>query len=324
MEDSRRPTVLFIKWVAMLVVVALSYTGLLYYIVINGKDNYLAATFNKMKLLENTLSPKMVLVGGSNIAFGLDSTKTRQAFGLPVVNMGLHSGLGLKFMLDQVKPYINKNDIVVIVPEYSQYVGDSFYGDEALLEVVMITKDWSALGYIPALKIPNIALRLNRIIFSYYNEHVNSDSIYSRNSFNSDGDLTAHLALPNVKFSIDYKALPADINQKAIRYLYNFIATNADHGITTLILYPCLARSYYHRQAATIAKIAGAFSNNGIHVLSSAQDFVYDDDLFFNTHYHLNAQGRSLHTEKTIQALKVALMDRTLAPTSTSAQNLNK
>ena len=62
----------------------------------SGDDNYLAAVLEKDRLIRSTPSPKIVLVGGSNLAFGIDSKKIEDSLGLRVVNMGLYAKLGLQ------------------------------------------------------------------------------------------------------------------------------------------------------------------------------------------------------------------------------------
>ena len=60
----------------------------------SGDDNYLAAVLEKDRLIRNTASPKIILVGGSNLAFGIDSRAIEDSLGIHVVNMGCTRGLG--------------------------------------------------------------------------------------------------------------------------------------------------------------------------------------------------------------------------------------
>ena len=69
-------------------------------------DNYLAAVLEKDRLIRSTPSPKIILVGGSNLAFGIDSRMLRDSLNVNIVNMGLYAKLGLRYMLAQVKPYV--------------------------------------------------------------------------------------------------------------------------------------------------------------------------------------------------------------------------
>ncbi|HVD61344.1 MAG TPA: hypothetical protein VNC11_10775, partial [Gemmatimonadaceae bacterium] len=68
----------------------------------DADNNYLAAVLEKDRLIRNTPSPKVILVGGSNLAFGIDSKLMQDSLGLRVVNMGLYAKLGLRYMLAQV------------------------------------------------------------------------------------------------------------------------------------------------------------------------------------------------------------------------------
>ena len=99
-------------------------------------DNYLAAVLEKDRIIRNAESPKIILVGGSNLAFGIDSKMMQDALRMPVVNMGLYAKLGLKYMLAQVRPYIRKGDIVVVVPEYDLFYGDFANGDRINLMAI--------------------------------------------------------------------------------------------------------------------------------------------------------------------------------------------
>ena len=44
----------------------------------NVKSNYMAAIIDKHKRLDSIKSPKIILAGGSNLAFGINSGKIRE------------------------------------------------------------------------------------------------------------------------------------------------------------------------------------------------------------------------------------------------------
>lgn len=324
MADSRKPKVLLYKTLAMAAIVVISYSALWWGCLVSftRQDSYLSAALDKVRILEDAPSPRMILVGGSNLAFGIDSARLRQTFGLPVVNMGLHGGVGLKFMLDQGAPYLRKGDLVVIVPEYQHFISDKFYGGEPLIEVAAVTKDWSALLGMPVLTLANAALNGNTIFDHLFalaltnlgipqarNPNTATQLRYARSGFNKDGDEIAHLALPNKKFA-ETMTLTTDVNQAALQYLQDFIEAKSDLGVTTFVVYPCLERSYYLSNKKAITIIADAVNKKGIYALSTPEDFVYDDDLFFDSIYHMNAKGRDLRTKKMIDFLSPHLQNR--------------
>ncbi len=84
---------------------------------------------DKHEALETTAPPRIILVGGSNVAFGIDSEKMENELHLSVVNTGLHAGIGLPYMLNDVKPYLKEGDTIIIIPEYSQFFDDKDKGE---------------------------------------------------------------------------------------------------------------------------------------------------------------------------------------------------
>ena len=86
-------------------------------------DSLYAASADKMKLLQTQTSPRSIFVGGSSMAFGMDSGLVASRHGFHPVNMGLHLGIGLEFMLQQVEPLVRSGDVVVVSP---WYMGTSF------------------------------------------------------------------------------------------------------------------------------------------------------------------------------------------------------
>jgi hypothetical protein len=83
-----------------------------------NEHNYLAATIDKHHRLKSTRSPRIILIGGSNLAFGIKNDILERELGLPVVNMGLNAALGVPFMLREVRSKIQKGDVVVLSLEY--------------------------------------------------------------------------------------------------------------------------------------------------------------------------------------------------------------
>ena len=84
-------------------------------------NTFLAGLEIKHKRALNLKSPKIILNGGSNLAFGINSAVIEKALCLPVCNLGIMAGLGMEYMIEQVKFYAKEGDIVILVPEYFLY-----------------------------------------------------------------------------------------------------------------------------------------------------------------------------------------------------------
>lgn len=102
----------------LLLIIALISSGIaafdFFFIGSQYKYNYQASIIDKVERLESISEPKIILVGHSNLSFGIDSKRLEDAMKMPVVNLGLHGGLGNAFHEEIAKLNINEGDIVVV------------------------------------------------------------------------------------------------------------------------------------------------------------------------------------------------------------------
>lgn len=104
---------------------------------------YFGAWQLKHQLLVDPGRNRIILAGGSNVAFSFDSTTLERALARPTINMGLHGDLGLAHMAHEVEDGARAGDLVVLIPEYEHFYGDTLNGAQAAAEVVQY--QWSAL-----------------------------------------------------------------------------------------------------------------------------------------------------------------------------------
>ena len=107
------------------------------YIVLNSvllfvipKDNnaYLCEYNKKVHLLKTIPQPRMIFVGGSNIAFGIDSKIISDSLNVNVVDFGLHGGIGIRIPFEDCLNYVHKGDIVIAQFEYEQFNNGGYGG----------------------------------------------------------------------------------------------------------------------------------------------------------------------------------------------------
>lgn len=88
---------------------------------------YNSSLSDKVEKLETTMGPKLVLIGDSNLSFGINSELIETELGMPVVNMGYHGGIGNAFHEEMSKINIQEGDIYII--GHSTFADDDTIGD---------------------------------------------------------------------------------------------------------------------------------------------------------------------------------------------------
>jgi hypothetical protein len=287
-----------------------------------GDDNYLAAVLEKDRLIRRAQSPKIILVGGSNLAFGIDSKMMQDSLRMPVVNMGLYAKLGLKYMLAQVRPYIRQGDIVVVVPEYDQFYGDFANGDNTLNTALLYAPNDRVGDFIRSYSIVDVVLRprvenarrsfLRAAAAAVGREDQffppDTNPVYNRRSFNEFGDVVTHLGRKGMNpDSIFVAPLPSikTFNAETLEQL-NEIADDAKaHGATAYFMFPSYIDRSYQINVEAIDSLRRRLEKGmRMPILGTAQDFSYPKEYFYDTRYHLNQMGRSLRTRRMIQMLR--------------------
>jgi len=287
-------------------------------------DNYLAAVLEKDRLIRTTPSPKLIFVGGSNLAFGLDSRMIRDSLNVNVVNMGLYAKLGLRYMLAQVKPYIRPGDVLVIAPEYDQFYGKFSEGDNTLNTALLYApadrigdfiKSYSVIDVVLRPRAENIRrgfLQATAEAFGVKDKYfpLDTNPVYNRRSFDHYGDMMAHLGRKSINpDSIYVGRLPpeSEFNERTLDDL-NVIGDEARvRGAHAYFLFPSYIDRSYALNAGAIAWLEQRLRKDmRITVLGTPKDFVYPSNWFFDTRYHLNELGRGSRTVKMIGILRSA------------------
>ena len=100
------------------------------------QDSYYAVLPDMYQRLKETQGPKIVVVGGSNVAFGLDSALMEEILaekGYPysVCSFGLYAAVGTSAMLDLSEDTVNEGDIVILAFEPASETMSTYFGATA-------------------------------------------------------------------------------------------------------------------------------------------------------------------------------------------------
>lgn len=106
------------------------------------KDDYMREYNKKIELIKNTPSPRVILMGASTLAFGIDSKQISDSLGINVINMGLHAGIGARYYLEDYLQYIRNGDIAIISPSYYSDFIEGANGFPETMPDLMIATNW--------------------------------------------------------------------------------------------------------------------------------------------------------------------------------------
>jgi hypothetical protein len=265
-------------------------------------NDYFQAINDKHKRLRDIPPPRIVLAGGSNLAFGIDSETIQNTLHIPVVNMGLSANIGLGRILDDITPLLKPGDILVIAPEYILF--ESLYnGDAAAFALIFDIRRYPLIAHITVYGIPADFLAYVQTKLLKMIPRPPNPLAYSRDGFNEYGDYVKHLETENQSFDLQ-PSLMEKINHRYLERFFRLTTLFAERGITVLVSYPSYEETAFHESAQFIAELDKALrAEKTLQVISTPEDYCFPTDYFYDTKYHLNAKGREIRTARLIQDL---------------------
>lgn len=269
--------------------------------------NYQASLIDKVQRLESIHEAKIVLIGDSNLAFGIDSEKIEEAFGMPVVNMGLHGGLGNAFHEEMARLNIAEGDIYIIC--------HCSYSDDGLLknsELAWITLEnhpslWKILrkeDYLPMIK--SYPVYLKKCIALWLTDSGNKmdEGVYSRAAFNEYGDIEWADNGQEYVFK-DGDIFVPQISDNVCERLNDLNIYLKERGATLLIAGYPITKNETTPEAELYIKFQKELEEQlDVPVISDFTDYFYPENYFLNTEYHLNTLGKRERTAQLISDLK--------------------
>jgi hypothetical protein len=273
---------------------------------------------DKEESLRTTPSPRIVFIGGSGLIFGLDSTCVESAFGLPVVNAGLHAGLGLQFILRHARTYVRPGDIIIIIPEYGVLARGYAFNAPATASLVFSDirdkvnylspidyfnglQGFPSVAYEKLLVRPITRLRASQRPFAY------PHPFYWRRSFNAYGDYTAHLTTSKTLSPEELKTYaPITSNIDDAVVMMNEFAEYVDqHGARALFVFSPTVDTRYQKYVSVVTAIYDHLKQDlKMQIVAPPSNYIFPIDYFYDTPEHLTARGRKARTERLIADLK--------------------
>lgn len=277
---------------------------------------------NKFERLTGIEEEKIVVIGGSSVAFGLDSTVLESYTGRPVVNFGLYAALGTKVMLDLSRPGISEGDIVILAPELDAQTMSMFFSAETTLQAM--DEDYSMAMHVRGADnkfsmIGSLWRHVGQKMEYMRDGAPNPSGVYNSSSFNEYGDIVYEREKnvmelyydPNTIIDLSENILDGEF----IDYVNEYIRYCERRGATVYFSYCpmnklALAPGTTDESIARFEKILSEKIN--CKFISYIDDYILEPGYFYDTNFHLNdvgAQYRSIKlSEDLLRELNVTTL----------------
>lgn len=285
-------------------------------------DGYMGAMVDKINRAESIKSPKIVIIGDSNVAYGFDSALLESHFDMPVVNFGLHDGLGQAFHTELLRKSIKRGDIVVIAP--ATYSDESTIVKYPFLAWLLVENDISLWDRISDAD----QKEMMQNVYSYIRRGVRNEVLgclvkikkvlnqenavstsYIRGAFNEYGDndfaeYETEITLDGV-LRVEQAFFPTGRLSETMRNYWNGYNEYVKSKGAFLVMSAPPILNIRLRYTEQLDGIQGDLESQiTFPMISELSDYVYPIEYFYNTNLHLNRSGKAIRTNQLIKDLE--------------------
>lgn len=279
-----------------------------------------AINAKKYQLAEAAGSPKLLLVGGSSVLFGLRARDIQAKTGVATVNMGTHFALGSEYILHLARKVTHPGDTVLLAFEYEAYADQ--HRDELFYDY-LLARDPDYFKALPLYQRVQTAMfisssRLQRGLSSRNKPFAPAYFFpYDIGQINEFGDLfgvTQDLrpaGQPCLASSSRILAVQGvSLKSRGFSILADFIGWARQNRIRVLATFPSIChRQEYESPAArrVIHDIEDFYVSQGVPVVGTAEEAMLPADLCFDTFYHSTEKGAEERTLRLLTYLEPIL-----------------
>lgn len=281
-------------------------------------DTFMGELKSKYERLKETSGKRIVLVGGSGVAFDCDSALMDDFFpSYEIVNFGMYAGLGTKAVMDLSENYIHEGDIVILSPEQSEQTFSDYFNGEYMWQAAD-----GAFGMLRDLKSENFEamlgnfprFALEKLNYVMKGQKPQTDSIYQKKSFNTYGDIELDTCRENI--------LPNgyDVNQKVrftedvvqpefMDYMNDWAQRLEKKGAVVWYRYCPVNKLSVEDMDDLAAYDVFLRQKLDFPVIGNPENSLMEAEWFFDTNFHLNQPGKEVNTVQLIRDMKAMLGD---------------
>ncbi len=288
-------------------------------------QTFVGALDEKVERLRSIEGEKCVVIGGSSVAFGIDSALMEEQIGMPVVNFGLYAAIGTRAMLELSRSSVGDGDIIILAPETDAQTLSMYFSSDMTLKA--IDSDYSLISGFSA---DSILSMLGRI-FKHSTEKLEAagkpltvpQGIYSSSSFDEYGDIKKGIREnnvmplyydPNTQISFSTDIIDGDF----IDYVNEYVRYCRRRGAEVYFTFApmnelAIATDTTEEQIEEFELYLDEVLECDI--ISSVSTYIMEAGYFYDTNYHLNDTGVTYRTRRLLEDLLFTKMpDGPIAP----------
>ena len=271
-------------------------------------DDRLGSVTDKHRRLQELPSPRLILVGGSNLAYGVNSARLAKLTGRNVVNMSVQGSLGARFMIAEVAENIRPDDVVYVALEYEHYFRLPVDGESTLLRLLTVRPE--LFRYVTPVQLTKLVPAVPEVLkenteslaFQVINPLRQRPNL--RFQFDQYGDFVGHKDRAGRPLRLGQPAQALNMQRELVALLSDFERKASAAGARVVFGYPSVAQSMASPPMVTQVESALA----GMKVAGRPADFTYPDSYFYDTGYHLLYAHRDERTDRLASDLMKALV----------------
>lgn len=274
------------------------------------QNSYYAELPLMYQRLNNAEGPKIVVVGGSNVAFGLDTALLEEllaekGFDYTVCSFGHYAAVGTSAMLDLSRNTLNEGDIVILAIEPSSETMSTYFGATAF---------WKCAENAPELLLA-VSRDKQAALFGNYVSYLQErygiftsgilpqvEGVYAKDSFNERCDLIFDRAGNTMPLGYD-TARPVDLAAVSIsgdfaEQVNQYCLTAEKAGARVCMSFSPINRTALtdSSQEAVNAYFQLCNSTFICPVISDPNSYILNSGWFYDSNFHLNSAGAVVRT----------------------------
>lgn len=282
-------------------------------------ESYYGELYEMYSRLKNTQEKKMIIIGTSSVAFGLDTELLEEKMrnvdlSYTVCSFGLYGALGTKIMLDLAKDYIKKDDIVIFAPEYIDQELSLYFSCEHAWRAM--DGHFEMLSKLDGDNKKTMIGNYSKFVSEkqkYLNQGIKAktNDIYNKYSFNDKCNLVYERKYNEMDGGFDQNALiklDSDIfGQEFISYVNDY----ADY------VRKQNAEIYYAFSPINAIALDKIYSDDEIYefysfiqdsfnfkVIGNIKNYIMEQEWFYDSNVHLNSSGAIVRTNQLLDDIK--------------------